>query len=468
MNHERNRNFIDSWRLWLVPGMGVKRHVSVAVLGALTLVGGVVGGVLWFYNERRETLSGPIEEALVSDSWQRFGGWASLLLIVLGATIATAAVARLNRSLLSNWMKKPEEAAQVLHRRIRLGRGPKVVILGGGTGTSNLLRGLREHTSNLTAVVAVSDDGGSSGRLRKAFDMPAPGDLTDCLAALSDYESSLSRLLQYRFVRGDELSGHTFGNLLITTLMEVEGDFGQALRVLNELLDLSGAVYPATAQPVTLVVTKRDGSVVSGEVQGRLHGGAVGSVAITPEAPSTLPEVEHALADADLIVLGPGSLYTSTIPPLLVPAVREALAGSTAALVYVANIMTEAGETDGYDAFEHVKALLEHGARRPDVVLLNDTPIDKPRRASYREEHAETVSAALEQFSAAGIEVHQRPLLMAGDKAQHDSGLLAVELVALAKSSHRYEQHRSRARFVTSPGSDSGTDSGTESGTVSA
>jgi len=449
VNHEPNRSVLDSWRLWMVPGMGVKRHVSVAVLGALTLVGGVVAGVLWLYNERRGALSGPIEEALVSDTWQRLGGWTSLFLILLGAGIATSAVARLNRSLLSNWMKKPEEAAQVLHRRIRLGRGPKIAILGGGTGTSNLLRGLREHTSNLTAVVAVSDDGGSSGRLRKAFDMPAPGDLTDCLAALSDYESSLSRLLQYRFVRGEELSGHTFGNLFITTLMEVEGDFGQALRVLNELLDLSGAVYPATAQPVTLVVTKHDGSVVRGEVEGRQHGGAVDSVAITPAAPTTLPEVERALLEADLIVLGPGSLYTSTIPPLLVPAVRAALASSHAKLVYVSNIMTEAGETDGYDAFDHVKALLDHGARPPDVVLFNDAPLDPARRESYREEHAEVVAAARSRFEAAGIEMTALPLLMEGSKAQHDSVRLATELVALARGARRQEQRLAREVRLT-------------------
>lgn len=442
MNHESGRGFLSTWRLWLEPGMGVKRHVSVAVFGALALVAGVVGGVLWFYNERRDALSGPIEEALVSDSWQRFGGWASLFFIVAGAAIAIYAVGRLNRSLLSNWMEKPGEAAQVLHRRIRLGRGARIVILGGGTGTSNLLRGLREHTSNLTAVVAVSDDGGSSGRLRKAFDMPAPGDLTDCLAALSDYESSLSQLLQHRFVKGEELSGHTFGNLFITTLMEVEGDFGQALRVLNELLDLSGAVYPATAQPVTLVVTKRDGSVVTGEVEGRLHGGAVSSVAITPDNPSTLPEVERALAAADLIVLGPGSLYTSTIPPLLVPAVRSALAASKAKLVYVGNIMTEAGETDDYDAFQHVEALVAHGAREPDVVLLNDAPLDEARQASYREESAEVVQSVLERFAAAGIEVLQRPLLMSGDKAQHDSELLAVELVALARDARKHDPRK--------------------------
>jgi uncharacterized cofD-like protein len=344
-------------------------------------------------------------------------------------------VGRLNRSLLSNWMRRPQDAAELLYQRVRLGRGPKIVILGGGTGTSNLLRGLREHTSNLTAIVAVSDDGGSSGRLRKAFDMPAPGDLTDCLAALSSRESSLSRLLQHRFERGGELRGHTFGNLLITTLREFEGDFGQALRVLNELLDLSGAVYPATTEPVTLEVTKRDGRVVRGESAVREVEGPVRSVALVPSDPTTLPEVELAILEADLIVLGPGSLFTSTIPPLLVPGVREALARASGLVVYVANIMTEAGETDGLDAFDHVQAVLEHGGRRPDVVIVNDAVLDEHRLARYAAERAEPVRLALARFAEAGIPVHGLPLLREGDLAQHDSARLAQALVRLAKES---------------------------------
>ena len=424
---------LSAWRLWLTPGMGVKRHVSLAVVGALLLVFGVIAGMLWAFNERRFELSDPIEVALVSDSWERYGGWVSFALIAFGLVIAILAVARLNRSLLSNIMERPQEMAQILHRRVMLGRGPRIVILGGGTGTSNLLRGLREHTSNLTAVVAVSDDGGSSGRLRKAFDMPAPGDLTDCLAALSNRESSLSRLLQHRFERGDELRGHTFGNLLITTLREFEGDFGQALRVLNELLDLSGAVFPATTEPVTLEVTKRDGTVVRGESAVREVEGPVSSVALVPSAPSTLPEVELAIREADLIVLGPGSLYTSTIPPLLVPGVRSALDRAGGRVVYVANIMTEAGETDGLDAFDHVAALIEHGARRPDVVVVNASALDERRLRAYAAERAEPVRPARERFEAAGIAVEIMPLLGDGELAQHDSALLARALVRMAK-----------------------------------
>ncbi len=445
------RTGLDAWRLWLVPGMGVKRHVALAVLGALVMVAGVIGGVLWWFNERRETLADPIETVLVSAPWQVWGGWVSLVLVVIGVAVATAAVGRLNRSLLSNWMPRPQDAAELLHKRVLLGRGPRIVILGGGTGTSNLLRGLREHTSNLTAIVAVSDDGGSSGRLRKAFDMPAPGDLTDCLAALSSDESSLSRLLQHRFERGEELQGHTFGNLLITTLREHEGDFGQALRVLNELLDLSGSVYPATAEPVTLEVTKRDGRVVKGESAVREVTGPVASVALTPAAPRTLPEVEMALLRADLIVLGPGSLYTSTIPPLLVPGVRAAMERSSAGLVYVANIMTEAGETDGLDAYDHVEALMQHGSRCPDVVICNDAPLDDQRLRSYAAEGAEVVAVARERFEAAGVPVECLPLLVEGRLAQHDSARLATALVRTARLYRRQPVSESRAPLVEAP-----------------
>lgn len=423
----------NALRLWLTPGMGVKRHVSMAMVGALLLVAGVIAGVLWAFNDRRVELSDPIEVALVSDSWQRYGGWIAFALIAVGLAVATLAVAKLNRSLLSNLMPRPQDMAQLLHRRVMLGRGPRVVILGGGTGTSNLLRGLREHTSNLTAVVAVSDDGGSSGRLRKSFNMPAPGDLTDCLAALSEHESSLSRLLQHRFVGGEELSGHTFGNLFITTLTEVEGDFGQALRVLNQLLNLSGSVYPATNQPVSLVVTKLNGEVVQGESAVRAVGGAVKSVALTPAAPQSLPEVRAALLAADLVVLGPGSLFTSTIPPLLVPDVAAALAESRAQLVYVSNIMTEAGETDGFDAFDHVAALEAHGCRRPDLVIVNSAPVGDERVTSYMLEAATVVDPATARFAAAGIPVTSRPLVAGGATAQHDSVVLANVLIKLAR-----------------------------------
>lgn len=422
-----------TWRLWLTPGMGVKRHVGLALAGTVLMVLGVAGAALWLLGGHRREVSTPIETVLVSEGWRAVGGYASLALVIVGVLVAIVAVVRLNRSLLSHWVARPDRAAVFLHERLSLARGPRVVALGGGSGLSNLLRGLREHTSNLTAVVTVSDDGGSSGRLRAAFDMPSPGDLTDCLAALSDNELEVTRLLQYRFRRGEELQGHTFGNLLITTLTEVEGDFGQAIRVLNRLLNLSGAVYPVTGRPVTLLVSKPGGEVIRGESRTRQCPGPARAVALEPEQPEAVPEVVSAILAADLAVLGPGSLFTSTLPPILVPEVRRALMDTPADLVYVCNIMTEAGETDGFDAYAHVEALARHLGRLPDVVVLNSAPVDDARLEAYRTEGATAVEPSLDQLRDAGLEILQLPLLGPGPVAQHDSQRLAGWLVDLAR-----------------------------------
>ncbi len=422
-------------RLWLIPGMRVKRYVSVAVIGTLFLMIGVILGVLWILQERREVLSTPLEQVLVSNSWHIWGGWISLLTVFAGLGLSITAVARLNRSLLSNWFPRPKEAAYVLSQRLSLAKGPKIVAIGGGTGLSNLLRGLRNFSSNLTAVVTVSDDGGSSGRLRSAFNMPAPGDISDCLAALSDNESELSRLLEYRFLRGNELKGHTFGNLFITTLTEVEGDFGQAIRTLNALLNLTGAVYPATPEAVSLHAEKVSGTHVVGESNMRLVEGAVKKLSIEPAHPPPTPEVLNAIIDADLIVLGPGSLFTSTLPPLLVPAIRRAMQGTHASILYVCNIMTEAGETNGFNAFDHVQAIYNHLGRYPDKVIINGTPVDEARLMRYQKENAEVVNYDQAAFEALGIELLPLPLLGSGPHAQHDSLTLANWISDLAKRS---------------------------------
>jgi uncharacterized cofD-like protein len=428
---------LTNLRFWLTPGMGVKRHVLAASAGTLVAIIGVVGAMLWLGQERRAALAEPIEAVLVSPTWIAWGGWLALFTVVAGLGLAALSVVRLNRSLLSHWLPEPQAAAAVLHRRLSLGRGPRIVALGGGTGLSNLLRGLREHSSNLTAVVAVSDDGGSSGRLRAAFGMPAPGDLSDCLAALSDHESELSRLLDYRFERGGELAGHTFGNLFIATLAEVEGDFVKAIRTLNSLLNICGAVYPGSTEPVTLEVVKHSGERVSGESRVREVPGAIKRVMIRPTNATALPEVIRAIATAELIVLGPGSLYTSTIPPVLVPGTKRALQQSPAPLVYVCNIMTEAGETDGYGAWEHVQALYEHLGRYPDYVVVNRSPVDAERLARYRDEGAEVVTLERKPFADKGIGLVELELLGAGPHAQHDSNALAAWLVRASRV-HRH------------------------------
>ena len=419
-------------RYWLMPGMGVKRHIAVIGSGVGLLLVGVLLGAFWLWGNGY--VLNPLGRTFTDSLWwQRWGGLAALFLLVGGSALAIAAIGRLNRSLLSNWMPKPRDAAVLLHRRVSLAKGPRVVAFGGGTGLSNLLRGLRHYTSNITAVVSVSDDGGSSGRLREAYGIPAPGDLTDCLAALSDNELHVSRLLEYRYARGGDLKGHTFGNLLITTLTEVEGDFARAVRVLNSLLNICGAVYPITTEPTTLKVLKRSGETVLGESNVRTVPGAVHRVSLEPPDPSLVPDVELALAAADVIVLGPGSLFTSTLPPLLVPGSREAVLASRASLVYVCNVMTEAGETDGFSAWEHVEALYAHLGRYPDWVVINTGEVNAERLRRYRAEGAEVVLYDPAPFKAADIEVATLNLLSGGIQAGHDSQRLARWLYAFCK-----------------------------------
>lgn len=410
----------------------MKRYVTLAVGGVLILIVGAVGLSLWAFGDERSSISEPIEDFLTSSTWYMLGAVLSAVLLVGGAIVAVLAVARLNRSLLSNWLSHPGDVARLLSRKVQLAKGPRIVAIGGGSGLSNLLRGLRKYTSNLTAVVAVSDNGGSSGRLREAYDMPAPGDLTDCLAALSDNESELTRLLQFRFTRGEDLMGHTFGNLLIATLTEMEGDFGQALRVINQLLNLSGSVYPATAQAVHLVVMKEGGAEVKGEKQVREVPGAVETLRIEPPDPIALPEVVKALREADLVVLGPGSLFSSTLPPLVVPSIRDALNESDAKLVYVTNIMTEVGETDGFNAVKHVLALAGHGVKLPDVAVVNNAPIDQERMRNYISAGSELVTVTPSDFAGVGVELVRAPILGKGEYAQHDSDKLAEVLVSIA------------------------------------
>lgn len=427
--------FAGRFRLWMAPGMRVKRYIAMAVLGGIIMSVAVVASAIWLLADARNQLSGPIERILVTEAWGRIGGFASIAVVLAGATMLTRSVVQLNRSLLSHWMPQPKDAAVLLHKRLQLSRGPRVVAVGGGTGLSNLLRGLRESTSNVTAVVAVSDDGGSSGRLREAFDMPAPGDLSDCLAAMSDQEVEVSRLMEFRFERGKELEGHTFGNLLITTLSEVEGDIAKASRVLNRLLNLSGAVWPVTPAPVSLVARKADGRVVTGETSIRASEGSVDQISVLPDGVPAVPEVLVALKSADLIVLGPGSLYSSVLPSLLVDEVRQVINETPAPVLYVCNIMTEAGETDRFDAFDHVEAIHRHLGRYPDLVLVNRTPLDSARLAAYELEGAEEVMVSVGRFNESGVQLAYADLLGPGRFAQHDSDRLATTLIELAEAS---------------------------------
>jgi uncharacterized cofD-like protein len=416
------------WR-WFVPGLGVKRYVLLLSLGLMILVIGFtqfarMGPANRFFNTIVIMLS-EVSRGGRLPLWTLGVG-----LTTVGAVMVSLGVVGLNRSILRAMGTAPEDTLDRMFVARALHRGPRIVAIGGGTGLSNLLAGLKRYSANLTGIVAVTDDGGSSGRLREMLGMPAPGDLTDCYAALSD-SPILASLLTHRFERGAGLEGHTFGNLLLATLSEERG-FAQATLAVNEILNVRGSVVPATSQPVVLLSELSDGRVVRGESALRLEKREqrVTRARLEPANPPAMQAALEAISDAELIVIGPGSLYTSVIPPLLVPEVAAAIRTSSARVAYVANIMTEAGETDGMDALEHVRVLETHLGRKPDVIVINNSRIPIETLQRYRLEHAEVVQVDESALERAGVEVYPASLAVDGS-AQHDPRVLALALVRL-------------------------------------
>ena len=432
-------------RQWLTPGMGVKRWFLL--FGISTIVGAV--GFLHFF------WTGPLH--FVATRWilwlNSFTRPEVLPLWVVGSVVmglaligALTAMTMLNRSVLRSVGTDPGQAVNVIYSRTTLSRGPRVVVVGGGTGLSNALSGLKAYSSNLSAIVTVADDGGSSGRLREALDMIAPGDLTDCYAALSD-SPVLARLLLHRFARGEGLSGHTFGNLLLATLSEEQGGLGDAMQDIHEVLNVRGSVYPATTQPVTLVARLNDGQEVRGESHlaqaGGRGAGAIGiaEVRLDPPDPPTLEAVREAISGAELIVLGPGSLFTSILPALLVPDIQAGIRASAAPLVYVASIMTEPGETDHLTLDDHARMIERHLGRMPDIILANNAAVPMDVQARYRQAGATLISPQL-QDPALRLKLRHAPMLMPG-QAHHDPAKLSAALIAMT-SQRRLRLRRSR------------------------
>ncbi|OUU20639.1 MAG: hypothetical protein CBC13_10210 [Planctomycetia bacterium TMED53] len=268
---------------------------------------------------------------------------------------------------------------------------PRLVAFGGGTGMSSLLSGLREQPVDVTAVVSVSDDGGSSGRLRKDFDMAPPGDIRNCLLALSSQEPLWARLLDYRFEES-ELTGHSVGNLLITALTRLNGDFDSAIREMNRLLRVRGKVLPAIGEKLTLIATHPDGTKSTGEEQIVRSGKAIVKVESRPRVLEPADDVAQAIEDADVLVFGPGSLFTSVIPPLLIEGIRKRVVESNALKIYVANVMTQPGETDHMGLADHLDSLERH-ADKPiiDHVLVHDGTFTEEMQATYSARGCEPV-----------------------------------------------------------------------------
>lgn len=317
-------------------------------------------------------------------------------------------------------------------RQPRAGRSPHIVAFGGGTGMAALLRGLRRYTDRITAVVTVTDNGGSSGRLRNDFDIAAPGDIRNCLVALADVDPVIEKALQYRFEES-EFKGHCFGNLFITVMARVVGDFSGSIAELNRFLRVKGQIIPASSTKVSLVAHHADGSKSTGEVQVSRSGKPIQRIELRPETPPLSPGIRRAVRDADLFLFGPGSLFTSVVPNLLLDGLMAEMSATGRPRVYVGNIMTQPGETDRYPLSEHIRALRRHvGDDFPDAVIAHDGVVPDPLRRKYERQGAQVVVPDLddrEEFS--GIRVICRDLVARGDESRvaksvrHDSDRLA-------------------------------------------
>lgn len=392
-------------RRWLTVGIGVKRWLLLAFVGLVVLALGIAHVLRQLTGslDPNQPISQLVDLLTVQFLPYQLRG---VLLGGTGVVLFLLGSYRLVRALVDPFAlwDRDQPMVEVIYQKRFLARGPRVVAIGGGTGLSTLLRGLKEYTSNLTAVVTVADDGGSSGVLRAELGIPAVGDIRNCVVALADSEPLMGRLLQYRFpgagpataapaepdkataadaaampVDGpfaaaeSGLGGHAVGNLLLAALVQLEhGDFEQGVREMNRVLAVRGRVIPATGTVLTMHARLRDGSEVDG--QSRIaHTTGIDRVWVTPDNVRPTEDALRAIAEADVIVLGPGSLYTSLLPALLVPGIREAVAKSGALVVFACNVATQSGETHGYDLVDHLDALAAHGAGHlPDLVLANN------------------------------------------------------------------------------------------------
>jgi len=401
---------------WLYPGMWVKRWIALVIFGIIMIS---MGFVMVLLEERPEhkTISGVI--------------------IIVGIIAVVTGVKRIIKSVVTIFLpeREGELVDKVFQKRI-LERGLRVVAIGGGTGLSMLLHGLKEHTSNITAIVTVADDGGSSGRLRQDFGVLPPGDIRNCLVALADAEPLMRNLFQFRFEEGSELKGHSFGNLFITAMTKVTGDFDAAIRESSKVLAIRGRVLPSTLDKVTLAADHMDGSKSFGESKIAEAKSPVKKVYLAPRTCQPTHEAVEAIRKADVIILGPGSLYTSIIPNLLVEGISKEILNSKAVKIYICNVMTQRGETDGYRASDHLRSIEEHS--RPGIVdycVVNTAKVSDGMLEKYKLEGAYPVLADIDALKTR-CKVVEDDLISTKDFVRHNAARLAkvtIDLVLNAR-----------------------------------
>ncbi len=393
---------------WFYPGIGIKRWIGLCIFGVLLLILGTA-------NLRSEAF------------W--LIQFLDALIVISGIIILILGVKRMMRSFIAVFVpsSRGTELIDILYQKKQLSRGPRIVAVGGGTGLSVLLSGLKNYSSNISAVVTVADSGGSSGRLRQQFDVLPPGDIRNCLVALADAPALMRDLFQFRFDKNSEFSGHSFGNLFLTVMTRLTGDFEKAIKETSKVLALRGQVIPSTLGDVSLVAHYHDGSTVIGEDQIPKARKLISRVSLTPELPLATPDALKAIKEAQIIVLGPGSLYTSIIPNLLIKEITKAITESEAIKVYVCNVMTQPGETDGYTVSDHIKALVKHSsARILDYCLVNNGEVPQEVLGRYSKDNSTFVINDRKKVEGLGYRLVEEDFSMIADGViRHDAERLA-------------------------------------------
>ena len=411
---------------WLLPGVGVKRWILLAIFGVVVLLD---AATRWLIAEGTGIHINEVLDDIVDDYFSpAYLTWiltvVGIVLLALGVAMWLRAVVRIASA------RHPKGFREALAGR-RLQQGYKIVAIGGGTGLSTLLRGLKRRTSNLTAVVTVSDDGGSSGRLRKELGVLPPGDVRNCLVALADDEALVTDLFRYRFTEGEGLSGHSFGNLFLAAMSGITGNFDRAIKESSRVLNVVGRVLPSTLGVVQLRAELDDGTILEGESNISNAPRPIERVFFDPPAATPLEEVIEAIRDADAIVLGPGSLFTSVAPNFLVSRIAREVADANAVKIYVCNVMTQPGETDGMTAADHVEALLRNaGERVCEYVIVND---ERPSRllGAYAEEGQVPVEPDIERITALGLEPVRASVIGETEMVRHDPEKLATVVLSI-------------------------------------
>lgn len=415
---------------WLIPGMQVKRWLVLLFFGVTVLALGFAYVLIDAY--QTVAVPEPLQPVTAVFTLQVLPQPVRALLFGgVGLALTIAGLVGLNRSLIG--AVRPNASGHLVDlvdRRRRHRSGPKIVAIGGGTGLSTLLRGLKEHSNAITAIVTVADDGGSSGRLRRSLGVHPPGDFRQCIAALADTEPLMQSLFEYRFGDGD-LGGHAFGNLFIVAMTGITGSFESALRASSRVLAVSGRIVPSTLSHVTLFAELEDARVMKGEHQVPQGDAPIRRVFLDPEDPPAYPEAVGAILDADVVILGPGSLYTSVLPNLLVPHIADAVTATPATVIYVGNVATQPGETDGYGLDEHVDAIHRHLGRNVIGIVLGNDNLSVPLPAKWN------VTAVLPELSSGGPKLVTADLLNEARPTRHDPDKLAAAIVALLRENGR-------------------------------